>query len=54
MVVLVIGIKVTMWVRVPCAIGVRMFSLAGTTEDTISERSDMRMDAAEVADDAQE
>jgi hypothetical protein len=31
-----------------------MFSFAGTTEDRIGERSDMRMDAAEVADDAQE
>jgi hypothetical protein len=31
-----------------------MFSLAGTTEDRIGERSDMRVDAAEVADDAQE
>jgi hypothetical protein len=37
--------------RAPCAIGVRMFSFA---EDRIGERNDMRMDAAEVADDAQE
>jgi hypothetical protein len=39
------------WNMAPCAIGVRMFSLAGTTEDRIGERG---MDAAEVADDAQE